>query len=123
MSENFSPINENTEAGAVVIAFPANLFKVEQFYKIVESYFKNYIGNLRQATKTPSDIPEGAEEWLNSGVACEIMSPSEKGWQKGKLRIKISLEFCPDEITPENEPKNSNHLTEESLLDDIRKSI
>ncbi len=123
MSENFLPIDEKTEAGAVVIAFPANLFKVEQFYQIVEANLRSYIGNLRQSTKTPNNIPESAEDWLRSGVACEIMSPSEKGWHKGKLRIKISLEFCPDEITPENEPKNSNHLTEESLLDDIRKSI
>ena len=36
------------------------------------------------------------DDWINDGVDCQILKPS-KNWQKGKLRMKVSLEFCPDE--------------------------
>jgi hypothetical protein len=46
------------------------------------------------------------DDWINNGVDCQILKPS-KNWQKGKLRMKVSLEFCPDEP--------------ESPLDDLRR--
>jgi hypothetical protein len=51
------------------------------------------------------------EEWgfFENGVACKILKPG-KNWQKGKIRI--TLEFCPDEPTQATSP-----------LDDLRKQI
>lgn len=48
-------------------------------------------------------------KWFSDGKDCEILSLGVKGWQKGKLRIKFTLEFCPDEpefeeITQSNKP-------------------
>lgn len=48
------------------------------------------------------------KKWHNEGVNCEILQPGGN-WKKGKVRIRISLEFCPDE------PK--------SMFDDIRQSL
>ncbi len=51
---------------------------------------------------------------LEDGVDGEVLRIGAKGWQKGKWRIKVSLEFYPDE--PDiSEP--------ESPLDDIRQMI
>jgi hypothetical protein len=36
--------------------------------------------------------------WAGEGVKCEILRPGER-WQKGKVRLR--LEFVPDEPTPE----------------------
>lgn len=49
---------------------------------------------------------ELGKKWCFDGVECEILSPS-KLWRKGK--IKISLEFIPDEY--------------ESPLDEIRREM
>ena len=35
------------------------------------------------------------ERWCIKGVPCEILTPNQ-GWKKGK--VKITLEFCPDEV-------------------------
>ena len=46
------------------------------------------------------------EKWCIEGVPCEVLAPNQS-WQKGK--VKISLEFIPDEI--------------ESPLDELRKEM
>ena len=48
------------------------------------------------------------------------MADGEKGWHKGKVRVQINLEFCPDE-----EIKKPSLDAEEpkSLLDDLRQSM
>ncbi|MBD2667339.1 hypothetical protein B6N60_04731 [Richelia sinica FACHB-800] len=47
-------------------------------------------------------------------VPCQILKINSSGWQKGKFRIKVSIEFELDK--PENEPS-------ESPLDDLRRII
>jgi hypothetical protein len=51
---------------------------------------------------------------LNEGADAEVLKIGAKGWQKGKLRVRVTLEFEPEE--PEiNEP--------ESPLDDLRRMM
>jgi len=99
-----------------VLAFNANLVKVGKFRDLVKFAFND-----------PNQIPAKIFElfWSNgvnvnlkdafgNGLDGEVLKIGAKGWQKGKLRIKVSLEFYPDE--PEiSEP--------ESPLDDIRQMI
>lgn len=67
--------------------------------------------------------------WINlmsdEGLDCEILKLGARDWQKGKVRIEIHLEFCPDEPEIEEtppivpaEPKES-----ESPLDDLRRQL
>ena len=51
------------------------------------------------------------KKWCFDGVSCKLLTP-KRGWRKGK--IKISLEFIPDE-SEMSEP--------ESPLDDIRREM
>ncbi|WP_254567081.1 KGK domain-containing protein [Oscillatoria sp. HE19RPO] len=88
-------------------------------------------GDLRQAlTKVIKThflgIGSDADEklkWLGEGVDVEILKYGSPGWKKGKVRIKISLEFCSDE--PEYEEiaaRNKGESSElESPLDEIRR--
>ncbi|GAX42528.1 hypothetical protein NIES4075_35290 [Tolypothrix sp. NIES-4075] len=48
------------------------------------------------------------KRWLNEGVDCEILKPGGY-WKRGKLRVRVTLEFCPDEP--------------ESPLDDLRQQL
>ncbi|MEB3178429.1 MAG: KGK domain-containing protein [Nostocaceae cyanobacterium] len=48
------------------------------------------------------------------GKDCEILKIGAKGWQKGKLRIRVSVDFIPDE------PETSQP---ESPLDDLRQKL
>ena len=62
-------------------------------------------------------------KWFEEGADVEVLKYGSQGWKKGKLRIKVSLEFCPDE--PEAEEiaaSNKGEFSEpESPLDDIRR--
>ncbi len=60
---------------------------------------------------------------LPTGVKGEVLKYGSKGWQKGKLRITI--EFCPDEPEVEETPGSNQPETSqpESPLDDLRRMI
>ncbi len=54
------------------------------------------------------------KKWVNEGIECEILKLGSNSWQKGKVRIKVTVEFCPDELEIQ-EP--------DSPLDDIRQTM
>ena len=35
--------------------------------------------------------------WFDDGVDCKILKAGDNGWKKGKLKVKVSVEFIPDE--------------------------
>ncbi|WP_156815588.1 KGK domain-containing protein [Pseudanabaena sp. PCC 6802] len=53
-------------------------------------------GDFIEACHRRLDISDETHDWLNGEVVCEILEPGSPQWVKGKLRIRLSLEFCPD---------------------------
>ncbi|KZL48000.1 KGK domain protein [Nodularia spumigena CENA596] len=51
---------------------------------------------------------------FEEGIYCEILKLGAKNWQKGNIRIKVTLEFIPDE---------SSIIEPESPLDELRQII
>ncbi|MBD1861183.1 MULTISPECIES: KGK domain-containing protein [Trichocoleus] len=92
-----------------VIAFGSVLHKTGKFKNVVKNTFmdRNWV-----PIKFNTNLGVSSEKWLEEGVSCEILRLGDKSWQKGKIKIRVSVEFCPDE--PE--------ITE-SPLDDIRQAI
>jgi hypothetical protein len=104
--------------------------KVFKIYKIQEALKKVFCGNLAQVLyeqlkSYEVDIDPGGSvsgnkfyryysKFFKEGIECEILKFNSEGWQKGKFRIKVTLEFCPDE--PEIEEP-------ESPLDDLRRKL
>jgi hypothetical protein len=84
--------------------------------KLVE-YLENIgIKSVRmyeRGIKLGSSYPKNSK-WLTEGKECEILKVGSNGWKKGKIRLKITLEFIPDE--PEIKQI-------ESPLDDIRQTM
>lgn len=58
--------------------------------------------------------------WLGEGMDCEVLKFGSKGWQQGKVRINISIEFCPKEPEIEEIPESTQP---DSPLDDLRQMI
>jgi hypothetical protein len=76
---------------------------------------------IHEAINVPMETIEGKDKylanrlkWINEGLRCEILKLGSNKWKKGKVRINISLEFCPDE------PEISEY---ESPLDEIRREM
>lgn len=62
---------------------------------------------------------EEKDGWFSDkGIHCEVLRFGANGWQKG--RVRISLEFCPDESrsgTPAVETSNDEEHEESDLAD------
>jgi hypothetical protein len=75
--------------------------------------------NIRVVQHVDGYWEDRGEQWFGEGVECELLQPGSKtGWVKGRVKLKISLEFHPDDQTSavsggENQPS--------SPLDEIRK--
>ncbi len=103
--DNFEELNkndvvsiENFDENSVYV-ISQQMLKVEQFQ---DNVLENFLGNEEDKIR---------KKWEFEGVKCEVLKPGGD-WQKGKVRMKITLEFCPDEPTQAPSP-----------LDDLRKQI
>ena len=58
-------------------------------------------------------------ELLEGGIPCRVMTTRQKGWQLGKVRFKLELQFVPDD--PENfQTGRESSIDFESPLDEFR---
>ncbi|AFZ01910.1 KGK domain-containing protein [Calothrix sp. PCC 6303] len=72
----------------------------------------------------PKGYHSACEQWLNEGIDCEILNVGASAWKKGKMKIKISVEFVIEEDnTTINNETNFNHTPPESPLDDLRQMM
>ncbi|WP_316787444.1 KGK domain-containing protein [Thermoleptolyngbya oregonensis] len=62
------------------------------------------------ASEMNIDSRDASGSWFDQGVECEILKLGSSEWQKGRLKIRVSIEFCPDE------PEESKELSEEGEL-------
>jgi hypothetical protein len=58
--------------------------------------------------------------WFNNGIDCEILNLGAKNWKKGRVKIKISVEFYVEE---ETDSSNKEVSEPESPLDDLRQML
>lgn len=96
-----------------ITAYP--MFKTEQFKVDIKRLCQNYSGI---STKI-------SEQWFSEGINCEVLKLNSNAWQKGKIRIKLTLEFCPDEteVAETTQSKETENNQPESPLDDIRRMM
>ena len=95
-----------------VLSFETDkLVNVGQFKNIVHQSFLKYINGACSSISSRLSWND-QNFWFNEGKECEILKAGSKGWQKGKIRVNVTLEFIPDE---------SDKI--ESPLDDVRQEF
>lgn len=110
MSQQFEPLTNDGDVISVqdksmhgyISSYP--MFKVSDITKTLsckiinlsEDYWNNESYNKQK-------------QWVTEGIECEVLNITEGQWKSGKVRVKVMLEFCPDES---RHPK--------SPLDDLR---
>jgi hypothetical protein len=124
MNNSFQELNAQSLDKDAALAFSKSMFKVGEFStKVKEAFHPHGHNVLVNTLASRGGIPSDDRAWFDQGIDCEILRPDAKGWRKGKLRIRIALEFCPDE--PEEVIGNDELLNSKSegSLDDIRQMI
>ncbi len=84
-----------------VVSFRGKLFKVSELRKMMghamtEQNQLNYTLSNALRQKGLELALTDTKEFLNQGVRGELLKITGKGWEKGKIKMKISLEFIPD---------------------------
>ncbi|WP_019507217.1 KGK domain-containing protein [Pleurocapsa sp. PCC 7319] len=112
---------EHEDSNTVISFSNGTTFKIIKFMEYINRSFGNLVlNNLPEQLKQGGlGTPPSHQRW-NTSVDAEILEPQSREWQKGKIRMRVILEFCPDE--PE-EVKNDNLSQNSDSLDDIRQTI
>lgn len=99
-----------------VMSFNDTLCKVRKFRSAVNHAFTDphRVKDSLSFAFSEYSVPISASSLLNEGIDCEVLNLGAKTWQKGKIKIKVTVEFCP------NEPAT---IQLESPLDDIRQIV
>jgi KGK domain len=121
------------------LSFGDAMLKVEKLKETVnrvlpEDALGQRLGELLSQQKLYIDVglntdqqTRAYEKWFGEGIDCEILRVGAQGWKKGKMKLKlnVTLEFCPDEPEVEEIPENNESETSqpESPLDDLRRQF
>ena len=113
-----------------VLCHQKKLFKLGEFKKAIITIFKTAIPDKLQEELAKQDLHinpmkiiydchhkplrsfNNNNAWFEEGVVFQILRAGAPGWQKGKLKINVTLEFIPDEPEENKSP-----------LDDVRQEI
>lgn len=68
----------------------------------------------------PTDQNEHCEWWFTRGVGCKILKPGMP-WQTGRIRLKVSVEFVPDEADSPQDGQSGEPL--DTTLEEIRQMM
>ncbi|MDJ0904190.1 MAG: KGK domain-containing protein [Xenococcus sp. MO_188.B8] len=122
-NNNFKQLEHEQDHLDTVVSFDnGTTFKVSKLMQQLNKFFQQSVlyklpeKLMQVGLGTP---PDYRNNWT-SNVKAEILEPQSGKWKKGKVRMRVVLEFCPDE--PE-EVEITNNSDNNNSLDDIRKHI
>ncbi|MFN9175995.1 MAG: KGK domain-containing protein [Synechocystis sp.] len=70
--------------------------------------------NVRRLTDLDDRHYKTRKKWIEEGINCERLNPGDPQWKKGKVRVRVVVEFAPDE------PESPDY---QSPLDEIRQEM
>jgi hypothetical protein len=124
MSKKFEPLSPGEVLSLNVYDdYDANILYEEGMFKMPHTFKESELGQgIRNViTGFDSSYATARKKLLNEGLGCEVLKFGSQNWQKGKVRVRITIEFCPDEVEKLAEEPLNDEAT--SSLDDIRQMI
>ncbi|MFN6487045.1 MULTISPECIES: KGK domain-containing protein [unclassified Nostoc] len=124
MQDEFKPIQCSD---GDVLDFGDNTYKVGKLKQAIDTSFNStleYRFNQELSSKGIHIKESPNMNWFQKGKDCEILTLGSPSWKKGKVKIKISVEFYIEEEDIQITNSNNSEITElESPLDDLRRMI
>ena len=127
MANQFKLLDTQLNDKDSVISIDNIIFKIDLLIKIANevlqdkgmSMIKSRLSNSWQGELSV----DSTTDWTGNGVQAELLRPNGTGWKKGKARIRVILEFYPDEPDEEELSSQQTDSIEASPLDDIRQNM
>lgn len=99
-----------------VISFRYCMHKIGKFKTAVDVTFADNKLAYAVSNALQSKIGVSSLEWFEDGVNCEVLRLGSKSWQKGKLKIIVNVEFCPEQLVVEETVNNQIEINQSDLL-------
>jgi hypothetical protein len=83
-----------------VLEQQATLFKIGKVKSALESAFDNNIPTALANyfyNNVQLSLLGKLTDWFTQGIDCQILKAGSDGWKKGKIKIRVIVEFIPDE--------------------------
>lgn len=126
MEDGLKPIECND---GDVLDFGENIYKIAKFKQAIDTSSNYTLAytldqelsrqgvNIKQSTNANLN-------WFQKGIDCEILTLGSQSWKKGKVKIKISVEFYAEDEDVQITNSNNSEITQpDSPLDDLRRMI
>lgn len=95
MEPQYQPLSEEnhvicvTDSEATLHARSDKTYTTHDLLETIAGFLKSYLfGN-------------SFDLWTKTGVRCNLLKVGSPGWTQGKIRVRILLEFAPDEPNDE----------------------
>lgn len=121
MSEEFSPLDEQEIMRVAYNSLGSDLDLSSNGFE----FFPLTAEQLKAAIKRRVRVSDQTRNQLfTEGADCQVMKFGAKGWKQGKIKVKMTVEFCPDEPEePETPEKSQAEKSDPDSLDDLRKEL
>ncbi|MGK7920710.1 MAG: KGK domain-containing protein [Trichodesmium sp.] len=128
MENQYEPL-ETDEVIKIEFSPVAEQLKLSSYFEILFLSASQFAATMKYNLRVPNEIKE---QIFEKGVDCQVLKYGSKEWQSGKIKVKVTVEFCPDEPQEEieeNEAENSGNNNSEVLenevspLDDLRQKF
>mgnify|MGYP002654622304 CR=1 FL=1 len=108
--DNFETIINFTEdlPGGVITSHPTTKIQA-----IINNLFCKIL-DVRKLSDLEKKHYQIRKKWIEEGIDCELLNLGDPQWKKGKVRVRVVVEFLPDE------PESSDY---QSPLDEIRQEM
>ncbi|MHC5719254.1 MAG: KGK domain-containing protein [Nostoc sp.] len=110
-----------------VLDFGGNTYKVAKLKQAMDTSSNSTLELTlnQELTRQGVRIKQSPNvNWFQKGIDCEILTLGSQSWKKGKVKLKICVEFYVDEEDVQITNSNNSEITEpDSPLDDLRRMI
>jgi len=67
-----------------------------EMMQVFQKYLRSKYLDINVGIDESDSTREPVWKWVREGVDCDLLRLGASQWQKGKLKISVSLEFVPD---------------------------
>lgn len=111
MSDRFSGL----ESDDVISVYDGHVFVGGKTFTVSE-----FMAAMKLSNKgVLGEVTDEKQKWFGQGLECKLLKPGAKSWQRGTVRI--SLEFCPEDLEVTAEESKVNETNGSSPLDELRR--
>ena len=108
LNQTLTGINDD-DVISLIKPHQKNTFCVSQFKQIIEitvikmksAYSQSLIDQGYPLNTSWNGNYPNYDDWFQSGVECKLLRLGESQWKQGKVRIRVEVEFIPDDESTE----------------------